>query len=152
MNLLIFLGLIALGYTTGRHFEKNHFKSLTEREEKVRHLPTISGEWKQFINDADQSELFGGGVVIGADYFKAVIAGLRSVFGGRMHSYESLLDRGRREALLRMQEKALKWGADKIINVRIETAVIGNQSGKQALPCVEVFAYGTGIKLNKNEI
>ena len=146
MNLIYFILLLTIGYSTGRHFEKKHYKSLIEREKKLSFIPLISGQWKSQLKHSDEVQIFGGGVVIGSDYFKSFIAGLRSLFGGRMTSYESLMDRGRREAILRMQEKAHNWGADKIINVRVETAIIGNSSGKQALPCVEIYAYGTAVK------
>ncbi|MFT6733724.1 MAG: hypothetical protein ACJAS9_001914 [Polaribacter sp.] len=39
------------------------------------------------------------------DYFKRFLAGLRNIFGGRVVTYESLVDRARREAILRMKEK-----------------------------------------------
>ena len=35
-----------------------------------------------------------GNVVVSVDYFKRFVAHLRMIFGGRVHTYESLLDRG----------------------------------------------------------
>ena len=64
-----------------------------------------------------------GSAVISIDYFKRILAGLRNIFGGTVKSYETLIDRARREALLRMKEKA--DDATMIINVRIETSTIG---------------------------
>lgn len=61
-------------------------------------------------------------------------------------AYETLLDRGRREALLRMKEQAIEWGATQILNVRLETSSIWGAEGKQSVGNVEVIAYGTGIK------
>lgn len=152
MKLIIFASLLAIGYFTGRSIEKKHYSSLKDREEQYKHIPLIASQWKNHIEANTEGQVFGSGVVIGADYFKSVVSSMRALFGGRMSNYESLLDRGRREALLRMKEKADKWGAEKIINVRIETAVIGNQSGKQALPCVEIYAYGTAIRKEQNAI
>ena len=63
-----------------------------------------------------------------------------------MVAYESLLDRGRREAILRMKEQAIAWGATQVINVRLETSSIGKQTGGKGLVSIEVIAYGTGIK------
>ena len=152
MKLLFFLSLLAIGYLTGRNIEKRHFQSIVDREERYQHIPLIAAQWKDHVEENTEGQIFGGGVVIGADYFKSVVSGMRSVFGGRMSNYESLLDRGRREALLRMKAKADKWGAHKMINVRIETAVIGSQGGQKALPCVEIYAYGTAIRNKKDEI
>ena len=45
-------------------------------------------------------------VVISLDHFKRFLAGLRALVGGRIRSYETLLDRARREALMRMKEAA----------------------------------------------
>ena len=60
-----------------------------------------------------------------------------------MQSYASVIERGRREALLRMQESAP--GADLFINCRIETSTISNGEGK-AVGCAEVVAYATAIR------
>ncbi|MEM9005468.1 MAG: heavy metal-binding domain-containing protein, partial [Cyanobacteria bacterium P01_F01_bin.86] len=62
--------------------------------------------------------------------------------GGRITTYETLLERGRREAILRMKEDAIKWKASKIVNVRLETAEMGGQG----LVALEIVAYGTGVQ------
>ncbi|MCI5128213.1 MAG: hypothetical protein D3907_06860, partial [Candidatus Electrothrix sp. AUS3] len=33
-------------------------------------------------------------------YFKRIVAGLRNIFGGNVQSYETLVDRARREAVI----------------------------------------------------
>ncbi len=45
-----------------------------------------------------------------------------------------------------MKEGAIAWGATKVVNVRLETARIGNQNGGNGLAAIEVIAYGTGIR------
>ncbi len=81
-------------------------------------------------------------------FFQKFVAGLRSLFGGRLQSYESLLDRARREAILRMKESALEIGAKVIINVRIETASISKSSSRNnGIGSVEVVAYGTALSV-----
>ena len=55
--------------------------------------------------------------------------------------YESLLERGRREALLRMKEDAIAWGAVQILNVHLETS-----SANAGTVALEVIAYGTAIR------
>ncbi|MEA5470563.1 YbjQ family protein [Spirulina sp. 06S082] len=65
--------------------------------------------------------------------------------GGRVTVYETLLDRARRESLLRLKEEAIAWGATQVLNVRYETATIGNSS-KQGVASLEVIVYGTAIR------
>ena len=93
---------------------------------------------------APRTELVMGSVVVSVDYFKRFVAHLRMIFGGRVHTYESLLDRGRREAILRMQERAREQGASMIFNMRFETSSI-SKGGGQSVGSVEVLAYGTAV-------
>jgi uncharacterized protein YbjQ (UPF0145 family) len=81
--------------------------------------------------------------VISVDYFKRFLASLRNIFGGRISSYETLVDRARREAILRM--KASCPGATQIINVRLETSSLSKNTRKGSIGSIEVFAYGTAI-------
>ena len=85
-----------------------------------------------------------GSAVISIDYFKRILAALRNIFGGTITAYETLLDRARREAVLRMKEMA--GDATMIVNVRIETATIGRKAHKRSVGCLEAIAYGTAIK------
>lgn len=146
MELLVVLTLLVLGYAFGRHAETSHFRRLDEREKKVRHIPVVTGEWRQHLLPDDRGEAVYAGVVVAADYFKFFVSNLRNIFGGRMNAYETLLERGRREAILRVTEDAVKRGAYKIINLRLETSTISSSGGQRgALPCVELFAYGTAL-------
>jgi uncharacterized protein YbjQ (UPF0145 family) len=87
--------------------------------------------------------------VVSLDYFKRFAAALRIVFGGRIKAFEPLMDRGRREAILRMKEVAAAAGYDAIINVRLATSRIANASGSTTAG-VELMAYGTGLKLRQS--
>ena len=77
------------------------------------------------------------------DSFKKFVAGLRDLVGGRVSSYESLLERARREALLRMKAEARALGAQSVWNVRLETSSI--TKGGKGVSAVEVLAYGTAL-------
>jgi uncharacterized protein YbjQ (UPF0145 family) len=94
-----------------------------------------------------QSKLVAGSVVISVDYFKRILAGLRAIVGGRIQSYETLLDRARREAVLRMKEQVRS--TDMILNLRIETSSISKGRRQKSVGTVEALAYGTAIKLKK---
>lgn len=148
MEIIIFLLLLMLGYGFGQFAEKNHFKSIIAREKETLSLPVITLKTVPPTITHCSTQLVSGNVVISIDFFKKFVAGLRGIVGGRLRSYESLLDRARREAILRMKQDALQLGAKMIINVRIETSSINKYSSrKQAVSSVEVVAYGTAISL-----
>ncbi len=144
INLIIFLVLMTLGYVFGRMAENRHYRSIRQREEEMRTLLVIPQKYPSPQYARHHSELVSGNVVISVDYFKTFVAGLRGFFGGRIGAYESLLDRARREAVLRMQEQAKVLGADAVYNLKFETARIGQNAG-QGLGSVEVLAYGTAL-------
>lgn len=147
IGLIVFIGLLVLGYCAGTYFERKHYREIQVRERKTKHIPLITFGAKQPLPPAAAAQLFVGSVVVSADYFKIVTASLRNLIGGRVVAYESLLDRGRREALLRMKEQAIRWGATQVVNVRLETASIGNPTGdNNGLVAIEVVAYGTGLR------
>lgn len=147
MDLLIFIMLVLVGYVAGQLIEKRHYRSIEDRERKFLHLPVVTG--RHFLKDeacVEHSNLVTGSVVISVDAFKRFTAGLINFFGGAMVPYETLLDRARREAVLRMKEEAVS--ADLILNLRIQTASV-YKSGANGVGSIEVIAYGTAIILRK---
>ncbi len=145
-NIIIFAILISCGYFFGRYAEKKHFRSIAEREEKLLPLPVTSSKYPLEQDKIETARLVQGGVVVSIDYFKRILAGLRNIFGGNVQAYETLLDRARREATLRLRESCLD--ADEIINLRIETSSI-SKGGNNRIGCVEVLAYATAIYYKK---
>ncbi len=146
MEQIIFIGiLLVLGYIFGTLAESGHYKSLHRREELLRDLPTVTIKSLPTDNQpVKKAELVQGSAVISLDYFKRIMAMLRNLVGGSIGSYESLVDRARREATLRMKESAGK--ADLIVNLRIETSAIGKSADRQrAIGSIEAIAYGTAI-------
>ena len=143
-NLITTVVLVALGYIFGRMAEKKHYKKLIEREQTMNSLPAMASRLPPSDGAYDQV-LVSGSVVIANDYFKTFVAGLRNLFGGKISTYETLLDRARREAVLRMKDKATSHGAEAIFNVKYETSNISGQFTKK-LPIIEVHAYGTALK------
>lgn len=146
-ELVIFLVLMVLGYGFGQYAERRHYRSILEREKWFRSEVLVFQTGVPPEQDHEQErdvQLVMGSVVISVDYFKRFLAGLRALFGGRVKSYESLLDRARREAILRMQQEASKLGAGMVINLRMETASI-SKGEQKTVGSVEVLAYGTAI-------
>ncbi len=138
--------LIVLGFLVGSGRERAHYRSILAREDAMRDLPIISirrvPEDLPDLGPAPDTRMVRGNAVISVDYFKRFLAGLRMLFGGRVTTYESLVDRARREALLRMRQQARDLGARMIVNVRMETASISKGAGG-AVGSIEVLAYGT---------
>ncbi len=146
IDLIIFFSLLALGYGVGTYAEKRHYRSIYKRETRMINLPAITIKKVDYDEDkVKDARLVYGSAVISIDYFKRILARLRNIFGGKIKSYESLIDRARREAVLRMKEAAPD--AAMIINVRIETATIGKKANKKGVGCLEAIAYGTAIVL-----
>jgi uncharacterized protein YbjQ (UPF0145 family) len=147
-DLIIFVVLVTLGYIAGSFAEKRHLRSIEKRETAQLSQPMVTLEHIPYPEDQIESaSLVAGSAVISVDYFKRLLASLRNIFGGTVKSYESLLDRARREALLRMRESAPD--ATAIVNVRLETASIGRRANKKGVGCVEAIAYGTALTLRK---
>ncbi len=147
IDLIILTTLIALGYFAGSRAEKKHYRSINKREEEFLYMPAVTLKNVTNQGEVAQSKLVTGSVVISVDYFKRILAGLRAIVGGRMQSYETLLDRARREAVLRMKEQVRS--ADMILNLRIETSSISKGRRQKSVGTIEALAYGTAIRLKK---
>lgn len=144
MEVLIPLFLLGLGYGAGRLAESRHYKSIIAREQEFGDIVVVTSKTVPRAVNISNSQLVMGSAVISIDYFKRFLAQIRMSFGGRVHTYESLIDRARREALLRMQEKARAIGGRVIFNTRFETSSISKGSEK-SVGAVEVVAYGTAL-------
>jgi uncharacterized protein YbjQ (UPF0145 family) len=152
LNLLVNFGLpllaLVITYFIGSAIERRHFHQIRAREEALHGFPVVSFDTMPDDWQASSATMVTGSIVISLDYFKRVIAGLRGLVGGRIKTYEPLLERARREALLRMSESAREQGYDAIFNVRLETSRLANaaRDGKGTAG-VEMLAFGTAVKL-----
>lgn len=145
LELIIFLVLLALGYFVGRWQERRHYASIREREAKYANILAFAVRYPPDVVTPQDCRLVAGSVVISSDYFKQFVAGLRTLIGGRLTTYESLLDRARREATLRMKEQAQRFGSTLVINVKVESTTVSG-GARKGLPAMEVMAYGTALK------
>lgn len=152
LDFLLNIGLpllaLMLAYLVGTVIEKRHFARIRRREKQYHDYPVVTFETMPADWIALDSTMVAGSIVVSLDYFKRVIAGLRGLVGGRVKTYEPLLDRARREALLRMVEQAREQGYDAVFNVRLETSRLANASGEgNRTAGVEMLAFGTAVKL-----
>ena len=123
--------------------EKKHYESIHTRERASAHVPVVPSSVSDDARVVTGAVLVTGAMVVAPDSFRRFLASIRNLFGGRLRSYESMLDRARREAVLRMKEQAP--GADAIVNFRMETSKIGGLQKKQSIIAIEVLAYGTAL-------
>lgn len=146
LTFLPFVFVLTLGLVAGTVSEQRHFADIRVREARMRLLPAITLSKPPADWSVDGSGLVAGSVVVSLDYFKRFSSSLKTLVGGRIRAFEPLMERGRREAILRMKEDARTAGYDAVINVRLETSRISNADGSTTAG-VEVIAYGTGLKL-----
>lgn len=139
-----FLGLLVVGLVFGRLAEQRHFRELAAAERQLARILIFNERTPPAGGNFRRTRLVTGSVVIAEDYFKRIAASLASLVGGRLGVYESLMDRGRREAIVRMKREARKLGATMVFNVRFETASL-SEDRRQALFSAEFLAYGTAL-------
>ncbi len=150
MELIIFVVLLTLGYAVGRWQEARHFVAIQRREKELAGVLAFSTRHPPRELPSVETRLVCGSTVISVDYFKQFSAALRGLLGGRINAYESLLERARREALLRMKNDAAAHGASAVFNVKLETASI-TKGARNQIGCVEVLAYGTALIATKSD-
>lgn len=143
------LALILVGLFAGRFAEKRHLADLADRETAASGV-TLN-DLRVFLPAADAARgttLVTGEAVISSDYFKTFVAKLKGFIGGELKSLQTLMDRARREAVLRMVEEARAKGYDAVCNVRIEGFDIAGASvqKKGGIVLVAVLASGTAYK------
>ena len=71
-----------------------------------------------------------------------IVAGLRTLIGGEIKEYTTMMKESREQALQRMVEDAKELGADAIVEIRFTTSLV--MSGAS-----EFLAYGTAVKLSE---
>ena len=134
----ITLILFFIGWAFGRHIEQKHLNELEQQELK---LAYIRVDTNRFATSESAGQLVSSNVVLSHDYFKYIISMVQNFFGGRLTTYETVVDRARREAVIRLKLEAQKMGATQIMGLRLSTTEMGMEGGM-----VEVFACGTAIK------
>ncbi|MFY8032222.1 MAG: heavy metal-binding domain-containing protein [Devosia sp.] len=83
-----------------------------------------------------------GEVIVGANIFKDLFAGIRDIVGGRAGAYESTLRSARLQAFAELEEDARRMGADAVVGVDIDYEVVG-QGGSMLMVSVS----GTAVRL-----
>ena len=140
-NGLQVFGVGLVGWIVAAWFERRHIKSMNRREIPLHNI-AINNLKKNLNCEPQAATLLIGSVVVAHDYFRTLIIFFRKLVGGNIRHYERLVDRGRREALIRLKEEADLCGINQVVNVRFTTTAISGRF----LHAVEMVAYGTGIQ------
>lgn len=83
-----------------------------------------------------------GEVIVGANIFKDLFAGIRDIVGGRAGAYEGALRDARRQAYEELRYEAEHMGADAVVGVDLDYEVVG-QGGSMLMVSIS----GTAVKL-----
>lgn len=83
-----------------------------------------------------------GEVIIGANIFRDLFAGIRDIVGGRAGAYENAMRDARREAIAEIEEEARRLGADAVVGVDLDYEVVGEKGS-----ILMVSISGTAVKL-----
>ncbi len=94
---------------------------------------TISGKNLEMLG------LVAGNTVRSKNLVKDFGAGMKSIVGGELGSYQKMLAEARDIALQRMVQQAQEMGADAVVNVRFSSSAIMQGAA-------EIVASGTAVK------
>ena len=73
---------------------------------------------------------------------KDIQAAFRTIMGGEIKEYTSMMAESREQALLRMKDRANELGADAVVGVRFQTSMILSGTA-------ELLVYGTAVRFKK---
>ncbi|WP_416668398.1 YbjQ family protein [Egbenema bharatensis] len=83
-------------------------------------------------------------VVYGTNALRDFFAGIRDIIGGRTASYERVFERGQKDALAELEQRAARLGANAVIGIEIDTGTVNvDQSGALLL----ITATGTAVRV-----
>ena len=144
--------LPTLSWAIGNWYQNRLMNALLENEKRGgkmlqsdMHLSTSSPMTSM---SADSSTLLHVSICVGPSWGQIFFMWFKSLFGGRLHSYDVVLDYGRREVLLRLNQQAKALGCSSMVNIRIETSTVSfarnNNSSKTS--SVEFLAFATGLR------
>jgi len=144
MSGFAFTGLLLLiGVFFGGRAQRQHLADMDRRAAELSDI--IVTNLKTISESSQPPILVTGSVVIAFDYFRQFVAKFVMFFGGRITMYETMLERARREALLRLLEQARAAGAREVHNVRYEFSRVGSASQQGPGGGAELLAYGTAV-------
>ena len=92
--------------------------------------PTIEGrpikEYKGIVT---------GETIIGANFIKDILAGIRDFIGGRSEAYEKVLREGKETSIQEMMQRAEALGANAIVGIDLDYETVGQGGSMLMVTC-----------------
>lgn len=136
--------IIVAAFFVGAFTERRHLARLRRAEDEL--MPMIRSNLRSppGLAESGGGEIVIGECVIATDYFKNFISNLVKLTGGEMRAYRSLMERARREALVRLLRDAREKGYTGVCNVRLIPADVGGSAvDRKGMVLSAVIASGT---------
>ncbi|MGG6544220.1 UNVERIFIED_CONTAM: heavy metal-binding domain-containing protein [Prevotella sp. 15_C9] len=76
-----------------------------------------------------------GETIIGANFIKDFLAGIRDIIGGRSASYEKVLRQAKDTSIREMMDRAQSMGANAIVGIDIDYETIGQGNSMLMVSC-----------------
>ena len=76
-----------------------------------------------------------GETIIGANFLKDFMAGIRDFFGGRSGSYEKVLREAKDTAMREMEDRAEKMGCNAIVGIDLDYGTVGESGSMLMVTC-----------------
>ncbi len=137
--------MLAFAWAMGVWVTRRHEADLAQRELAVAHiLIHNSGRLQDATTGPHPPMMITSEVTLGVDHFRGFLGQWKSLFGGQVRSYQMVLDRARREVVMRMLEQANEMGYTALANLRIDFADIsGSALTRRKAADISVLATGT---------
>ncbi|MCH2174973.1 MAG: YbjQ family protein [Lentisphaeria bacterium] len=137
-----FLTLVA-GFIVNRVISNLHLKKLNARESRLKHIMVSQQRHTPSNLLIESGMIVTSEVVLSVGYFRSWIAGWIQLVGGNISGYEDVMQRARREAIVRVMEQAHQANAPFVWNLRIEAVDLYLKKGGR---CLAVIVTGTAMK------
>ena len=137
--------LLLFAWVVGAWMAARHEADLAQREPAVAHiLIHDTGRFDGAVAGPHPPVMVIGEVTLGVDHFRGFLGQWKSLFGGQVRSYQMVLDRARREVLMRLLEQTHSLGFNAVANVRIDSVDIsGSALTRRKAADVSVLATAT---------
>lgn len=143
--ILIPLVAMAVALVAGPIIERRHLARLDEREAVLAGLVVHDLHAPVVATGPVEPVLVTGSVVLGVDAWRTFVLGLVNLVGGDAPQVDRIMQRARREALVRLKEEATAAGATEVVNLRMETSTISARQGNSGRGTGEVFCHATAL-------
>lgn len=76
-----------------------------------------------------------GETIIGANFLKDIMAGIRDFFGGRSSSYEKVLREAKDTAMREMAQRAENMGCNAVVGIDFDYETVGESGSMLMVTC-----------------